>query len=185
MGPEHASGSGSGQLTLGVIGSGGDACSDVMLAMAEAIGLAIARQGATLVTGGRTGVMEAASRGARSGGGLTIGILPSARRDDANPYVIVAIPTGLGSARALTLVRSCDAIIGVGGGAGTLVELGLAYLESKPIVVVRQSGGLADRIEHFLLDGRYLDERKLVPIQFAETAEAAVELAFSLSARAQ
>ncbi len=185
MGPERELGSGTAQLTIGVIGSGGDASSEAMLAAAEAIGLAIARHGATLVTGGRAGVMEAASRGARSGGGLTVGILPSARRGDANPHVMLAIPTGLGSARALTLVRSCDAIIVVGGGAGTLVEVGLAYLESKPIVVVRQMGGLADRIEQFLLDGQYLDDRRLVPILFADTAEAAVELATSLSARAQ
>jgi hypothetical protein len=185
MGAEHASGSGTAQLTIGVVGSGGDASSEAMLAAAEAIGLAIARHGATLVTGGRAGVMEASSRGARSGGGLTVGILPSARRGDANPHVMLAIPTGLGSARALTLVRSCDAIIVVGGGAGTLVEVGPAYLESKPIVVVRQMGGLADRIEQFLLDGRYLDERRLVPILFADTAEAAVELAISLSTRAQ
>ena len=184
MPPERELSSGPIQRTIGVIGSGGDASSEAMLAAAEAVGLAIAQHGATLITGGRAGVMEAASRGARSGGGLTVGILPSARRDDSNPYVMLAIPTGLGSARALTIIRSCDAIVVVGGGAGTLVELGLAYLESKPLVVLRHSGGLADRVEQFLLDGRYLDERRLVPVFFADNPEATVKLAVSLSAPA-
>jgi uncharacterized protein (TIGR00725 family) len=185
MALEHAVGSGVARCTIGVIGSGGDASSATMLAAAEAVGLAIARHGASLITGGRAGVMEAASRGARSGGGLTIGILATASRDDANPYVMLAIPTGFGSARALTLVRSCDAIIVIGGGAGTLVELGLAYLEAKPIVVLRHTGGMADRIEGMLLNGCYLDERNLVPMHFAESAEAAVSLAMSLSAEAE
>jgi len=164
---------------IGVIGSSADSASPAALAAAEAVGLALARHGASLVTGGRSGVMEAASRGARLGGGHPIGILPSADRRDANPYVAVAIATGLGAARGLTLVRSCDAIILVGGGAGSLVELGYAYLEARRIIVLRHSGGLADRLEPFLLDGLYLDERRLVPLLFAPTPQAAVALALA------
>ena len=164
---------------IGVIGSNADTCSPAALLAAEAVGLAIARHGATLVTGGRTGVMEAASRGAREGGGLPVGILPSADRRDANPHVAIAIPTGLGSARGLTLIRSCDALILIGGGAGTLAELGYAYLEARRIIVLRHTGGLADRLEPFLLDGLYVDERRLLPLLFADTPDAAVALALA------
>ncbi len=165
--------------TIGIIGSSADSAGPAALTAAEAVGLAIARHGAALVTGGRTGVMEAASRGAGQAGGLTIGILPSGNRDDANPHVAIAIPTGLGAARGLTLVRSCDAIILIGGGAGSLVELGYAYLERRRIIVLRHTGGLADRIESFLIAGHYLDERRLLPLLFADDPQAAVAQALA------
>lgn len=164
----------SASAVIGIIGSSADSASPAALAAAEAVGLAIARHGASLVTGGRSGVMAAASRGAQLGGGLTIGILPSADRSDANPHVAIAIPTGLGPARGLTLVRSCDALILIGGGAGSLVELGYAYLETRRTIVLRHTGGLADRIESFLIDRRYLDERRLLPLLFADDPQAAV-----------
>ena len=166
---------------IGVIGSSADSAGPAALSAAEAVGRVVAGQGATLVTGGRSGVMEAASRGARAGGGHPIGILPSADRRDANPHVAIAILTGLGPARGLTLVRSCDAVILIGGGAGTMVELGYAYLERRRTVVLRHTGGLADRLEPFLVDGLYLDERRLFPLLFADTADGAVALALALT----
>jgi uncharacterized protein (TIGR00725 family) len=165
------------RAVIGVIGSSADGSNEALLTAAEAVGLSIARHGAVLLTGGRSGVMEAASRGARIGGGFTVGMLPSADRRDANPHLDLAIPTGLGRARGLALVRSSDAIVMIGGGAGTLVELGLAYLEAKTIVVLRGSGGWSDRFAPMLIEGRYLDERRIVPIDFADTPERAVALA--------
>ncbi len=80
--------------------------------------------------------MEAACRGAREGGGTTVGILPGSDRGEANPYVDVALPTGLGEARNALVVRAADAVIAVGGGYGTLSEIALALKAGKPVVGV-------------------------------------------------
>jgi uncharacterized protein (TIGR00725 family) len=87
-----------------------------------------------LVCGGLGGVMEAACRGAKGSGGLTVGILPGADRAAANPFVDVAIPTGLGEARNALVVRAADAVIAIGGGYGTLSEIALALRAGKPVV---------------------------------------------------
>jgi hypothetical protein len=78
--------------------------------------------------------MEAACRGAREAGGVTIGILPGADRGAANRFVEVAIPTGLGEARNAVVVRSADAVVAVGGGYGTLSEIAFALKAGKPVV---------------------------------------------------
>ncbi|MGH9046372.1 MAG: TIGR00725 family protein, partial [Acidimicrobiales bacterium] len=103
---------------LGVVGTGEpDPETD---ALAERIGSDIARSGAVLVCGGLGGVMEAACRGAASNGGRTIGLLPGSDRGDANRWVGLAVPTGLGEGRNLLVVRASDALIAIGGGYGTL-----------------------------------------------------------------
>jgi uncharacterized protein (TIGR00725 family) len=89
-----------------------------------------------IVCGGLGGVMEAACRGAKDAGGTTIGILPGADRAAANPFVDVAIPTGLGEARNALVVRAADAVIAVGGGYGTLSEVALALKAGKRVVGV-------------------------------------------------
>jgi hypothetical protein len=89
------------------------------------------------------------------------------------------LPTGLGRARNLITARGCDAIVMIGGGCGTLNELTIAYAEGRPVVVLRGSGGWADRIEPVLYEGRWLDDRKTVSIDFANTPAEAVEKAFS------
>jgi uncharacterized protein (TIGR00725 family) len=81
--------------------------------------------------------MEAACRGARAAGGRTIGILPGTERTDANPFVDVAVATGLGQARNVLIVLSCDALIAIGGGFGTLSEIALALRHGKPVVGLR------------------------------------------------
>jgi uncharacterized protein (TIGR00725 family) len=86
------------------------------------------------MTGGLGGVMEAASRGARKGGGTTIGLLPGADRSAANRYVDIAIPTGLGEARNALVVRAADAVIAIGGAYGTLSEIALALKGGKRVV---------------------------------------------------
>ena len=107
---------------VAVIGDGDPSGPDAhrILEWAEEIGMELARAGATVVTGGLGGVMRAASRGARGGGGKTIGILPGADASEANEYVSIAIPTGLGVVRNLVVVTSADAVIAVGGRHGTL-----------------------------------------------------------------
>lgn len=119
-------------MFLAVIGSA--SCDQQVAATAEAVGREIARRGAVLVCGGRGGVMEAACRGARAEGGTTVGILPGPDRREANPYVDVAIATGLGEARNAIVVRTADAILAVSGGYGTLSEIGLALKMGRPVV---------------------------------------------------
>ncbi|MBI4735087.1 MAG: TIGR00725 family protein [candidate division NC10 bacterium] len=106
-------------------------------ALAEAVGAEIASAGATLVCGGLGGVMEAACRGARGKGGVTIGILPGTRPTDANPHVTYAIPTGLGQARNILVVRAAQAVIAIGGRYGTLSEIAFAKIEGIPVIGLR------------------------------------------------
>jgi uncharacterized protein (TIGR00725 family) len=98
------------------------------------VGRALAERGAVVVCGGLGGVMEAACRGARAAGGLTVGILPGTDRTAANPFVEVAIQSGLGEARNALVVRAADALIAVGGGYGTLSEIALALKAGKRVV---------------------------------------------------
>ena len=91
-------------------------------------------RGAVVVTGGRGGAMAAASEGAASAGGLVVGLLPGLDRSEANPFVTVAVPTGLGELRNGLVVRACDAMIAVRGGYGTLSEIALALQAGKRVV---------------------------------------------------
>jgi uncharacterized protein (TIGR00725 family) len=106
------------------------------LAAAEEAGAAVAEAGGGLVCGGLGGVMEAACRGARSRGGLTVGLLPGTDREDANGWVVVALPTGLGEARNALVARAADALVAIGGGWGTLSEIALALKMGIPVVGV-------------------------------------------------
>ncbi len=123
---------------VAVIGEGDPRGADAhrMLEWAEEIGHLLARSGATVVTGGLGGVMRAASRGATIGGGATIGILPGPDASEANEYVRVAIPTGLGVARNLVVVTAADAVVAVGGRHGTLSEIGLALRMGRHVVAL-------------------------------------------------
>jgi hypothetical protein len=78
--------------------------------------------------------MEAACRGARSRGGTTVGLLPGSHREDANGWVLLAIPTGLGEARNALIVRAADALVAIGGAWGTLSEIALALKAGKPVI---------------------------------------------------
>ena len=118
---------------IAVCGAGTDA-GDGELAWAEEVGGLLAEAGAVLICGGLGGVMEAACRGARSKLGFTIGLLPGERRDDANGWVSLAIPTGMGEARNFLIVRAADAIIAIGGGWGTLSEVAFALKHGTPVI---------------------------------------------------
>jgi hypothetical protein len=117
---------------VAVVGAGSDVRPQ-LLAAAEAVGAELARRGAVVVTGGLGGVMEAACRGARSAGGTTLGILPGDDRGAANPYVDVAVATGMGELRNGLVVRSADGLVAIAGGAGTLSEIALALKAGKPV----------------------------------------------------
>jgi uncharacterized protein (TIGR00725 family) len=103
---------------------------------ARALGRLLAQAGVLVVCGGRTGVMEAVARGAVEGGGQTVGILPGPDGAEANPWVGVPIATGLGEARNAIVVRCAEAVVGVGGGWGTLSELSLAAKMGVPVSTV-------------------------------------------------
>ena len=106
-------------------------------AQARAVGRGVAERGAVLLCGGRGGIMEAAAEGARAAGGLTVGVLPGASAADTppNPFIDVALFTGLGEGRNWVNVCACDALIAIGGGFGTLSEIALALRAGKPLVL--------------------------------------------------
>jgi uncharacterized protein (TIGR00725 family) len=148
-------------LYLSVIGAG--RCGAAELELAEQLGRLVAREGATLVCGGLGGIMEAAARGAKAAGGTTIGILPGHDRSAGNAYLDHVITTGMGHARNLAVVSSGDAVIAVGGGYGTLSEIGLAAKIGRPVIIL---GG-------WRLEG----DGSTSQIAYASSAEQAVQLA--------
>lgn len=103
-------------------------------ATAEAVGAALASAGATIVCGGLGGVMEAACRGAKAAGGLTVGFLPGTDPSEANAWVDVVVPTGMGEARNILVVRCAEVVVALGGEYGTLSEIALALRAGTPVV---------------------------------------------------
>lgn len=124
-----------GAIYVAVVGAGNpDPETD---ALAFEVGRGIAESGAVLVCGGMTGVMEAACKGAKGVGGTTVGILPTSDRRHANPFVDVAIATGMGEMRNALIVRSADVVIAIGGEFGTLSEIAFALKIERPVVGLR------------------------------------------------
>ena len=113
---------------------GGEQPSSEEAKLAEEVGRELARRGAILVCGGLGGVMEAASKGAVSEGGTTIGILPRDNRQQANPYIQIPIVTGMGYARNVIVVKSAQAVIAIDGSYGTLSEIGHALQYNIPVI---------------------------------------------------
>ena len=122
---------------IGVMGA--SACGPSIRELAFDVGARIAERGAILLCGGLSGVMEAAARGAKQRGGLTLGILPGRGPDDCPPnsYIDIPIYTGMGDARNVVNILSSDALIAVAGGPGTLSEVALALKAGKPLVLLR------------------------------------------------
>jgi uncharacterized protein (TIGR00725 family) len=125
----------SGGPYVSVVGSG--TASGELYEMAREIGRLVAKRDGTLICGGRSGVMEAAARGATEAGGTAIGILPDEERARANQYLSYSIATGTGHARNLAVVCSGDVVIAVGGEYGTLSEIGLARKVGRLVVALR------------------------------------------------
>ncbi len=138
---------------------GGHTAGKEIRSLAEKVGGLLADAGAIVISGGLGGVMKSVSKGAKKNGGTTIGILPGDNRKSANKYIDIAIPTGLGMARNLLVVRSGDAVIAIDGSWGTLSEIALAKSIGKTVIGL-QSFALDDVIS-------------------ADTPEEAVELAIS------
>lgn len=155
-------------MFIAVIGAG--RCSSDVATLAEAVGRELAQHGAVLVCGGLGGVMEEACRGAKSAGGLTVGILPGTSHTDANRYVDVPIVTGMGEARNVLVIRSAQAVIAVHGEYGTLSEIAHALKLGVPVV------GL--NTWHLRKDGQEYEA-----IVRAQTAREAVEKALALAGR--
>lgn len=120
------------QSLIAVIGA--RQCDAETYTLAEQVGYELARHGAVVVCGGLGGVMEAACKGAKRAGGLTIGILPGKTAREANPYVDIPIVTGLGEARNSIVVRTARAVIAVGGEYGTLSEIAFALKFGIPVI---------------------------------------------------
>jgi uncharacterized protein (TIGR00725 family) len=118
---------------------GGSSCSAEESALAEDVGRRLAEQGAVVICGGLGGVMEAVAKGAKSNGGITVGILPGDDPTAANPYIEVPLATGLGEMRNFLIVRSAHALIAIGGGIGTLSEIALAQRIGKPVAGLNDS----------------------------------------------
>jgi uncharacterized protein (TIGR00725 family) len=127
-----------GRLVKGQIGViGGAHCAPEIYEIACDVGREIAKSGFALVCGGLGGVMEAACQGAKEAGGITIGLLPTSNKGDANPFCDLVIPTGLGHARNVLIVHASDALIAVDGETGTLSEIAIALKIGKPIVGIK------------------------------------------------
>ena len=169
---------------IGIIGSAGNddyagaqGATGGMLIEAEKIGRFLAENGAVVVTGGKSGIMEAGARGAKAVGGQTVGIVKGKERFSSNDYTDIEVISGMAidGFDELLLVNMCDALIVIGGGSGTLEEITIAYRNKKPIVALTTQPGWAKE-----LAGRFLDNRKNIKIESAQNAEEAVKKAFLL-----
>lgn len=170
------------KLQIGVIGSAADLkYSRGLEKMAEEIGYWVAKNGAVLIFGAEKdydSLSTTACRGAKRAGGLTIGVTYGKGLDvfeKKNIDVVIASGLERGGGRELTLVLSCDVIIALNGGSGTLTEIAMAYQADIPVVVLKNSGGWSER-----LGGIYLDERKRIKIETANSPKEAVEKAIKL-----
>ncbi len=115
---------------------GASSCDEETAAAAREVGKRIAEAGCVLVTGGLGGVMEAASQGAKEGGGLVIGILPTDSMSDANRHVDIPIVTGMGDARNAIIANTAEAFIAVAGSYGTLSEIAFALKRGKTVAAL-------------------------------------------------
>lgn len=171
------------KIQIGVMGS----CSDLKYSkqiekQAEETGYWIAKNKVALLFGAEKdldSLSTAACRGAKKAGGITVGVTYGKGLDIVEKDVDIVVASGLerGGGRELTLVLSCDAIIAISGGSGTLTEMAIAYQANIPVVVLKGSGGWSDK-----LAGRYLDNRERMKFEPAANPKKAVELALKLIA---
>ena len=120
------------KITISVIG--GHDMDEETEGLAYRVGQVVARVRAVLVCGGLGGVMRSAAKGAKSAGGLTIGILPGRDKKDANPYIYIALPTSIGYARNAMVACSADIIIALPGSHGTRSEISYGFVFGRPII---------------------------------------------------
>lgn len=167
------------KLQIGVMGSAADLhYSTEVERIAERLGQLVAENNATLVFGAEKdsdSLSTAACRGAKRAGGLTVGITYGKgkrvwEREDAD--FIVATGLERGGGRETSLVLSCDAVVAISGGSGTLTELAVAYQADIPMVAIKGVGGWSDK-----LADTYMDDRKRRYTFGADSPEEAIEIA--------
>ncbi len=158
------------KIQILIIGHNENGTTPEIAKIAYDTGMEVAKSGSVLVTGGLDGVMKAACHGAKDGGGLTIGIIPQDNASFANEYCDIVIPSGMGLARDFLNALSADGVIIIGGGSGTLSETCAAYMYKKPMVAIKNSGGIAEKYAD-----QYLDHRKSIMIIGVSDAKEAVQ----------
>lgn len=165
------------RLQIGIIGSAGveeypgKKPDKRAFKIAYKLGTLVASANAILICGGKGGIMEEACKGAKEQDGTTVGVVSGTKRDQANTYVDVEIVSGIvNNSEEALIVSMSDGIIAIGGGAGTLEELALAYRNKKPVIAIKGIRGWADTVAD-----TYLDERELIKINSAKTAKEAMD----------
>lgn len=170
-------------MQIGVMGSAADLnYAPEIEKLAFTVGNLIAEKGGITVYGAEKdydSLSTAAARGAKSAGGLTVGVTYGKGKDiwDKEGLTDVIVVTGIerGGGREFVLVNSCDVIIIISGGSGTLTETAIAYQMNIPVVALTGTGGWADK-----LAGEYIDDRKRLKVEATATPEEAVTKAFEL-----
>ncbi|MEK7607368.1 MAG: TIGR00725 family protein [Patescibacteria group bacterium] len=167
------------KIQIGVMGSAADLnYSSELEKLAEEVGFCIAKSGCVLMFGAEKdhdSLSTAACRGARRAGGLTVGITYGKGMDiydSKNADVIIATGLERGGGREMALVLSCDAIICLSGGSGTLTEMLVAYQANIPIVSLKGTGGWSEKLAN-----QYIDARNRVKVELADNPQKAVEIA--------
>ncbi|MFO7881601.1 MAG: TIGR00725 family protein [Kosmotogaceae bacterium] len=160
-------------MNIAVIGYSGNINTSPVAEISElcvSTGKKLAELNFRIFTGGRDGVMELVAQGARSANGEVIGILPF--EEQGNKHNSLNILTGMDYlTRSLLIVRSCDYVLSIGGEIGTLYEIVSAYACGKTVILMRGTGGWTDRITSILIDGKYLDNRKIAPLEQVSSLE--------------
>ncbi len=144
-------------MQIGVIGSNSSQCSKDLYDFAYNLGVLLGKKGNTILNGGMQGIMEAVSKGVKDSGNaesLVVGILPFETAQNANGYLDIKIPTGIGYARNSILVLSSDILIALGGGAGTLNEISYAWQYGKKVYCYTGVEGWSKKLAGQNLDSR-------------------------------
>lgn len=142
------------------------------------LGARLAQEGFMLITGGRDGIMELVSKAAKDAQGLVVGVLPFTPSSvPSNMHIDVPIYTGLDfQMRSFIMLHSAEAVISIGGEIGTAIEILGAYAQRKKLIFMKGTGGWTDRFAKVLIEGKYLDNRKLVPVHIAENVEEVIKI---------
>jgi uncharacterized protein (TIGR00725 family) len=144
-------------MQIGIIGSNKSQCSKELYEFSYDLGLLLGNKGHTIINGGMLGTMEAVSKGVKdseNGQSKVVGILPFDNKEQANKYLDITIPTGIGFARNSVVVLSSDILIALGGGAGTLNEISYAWQFGKKVFCYTESEGWSKKLANQNLDSR-------------------------------
>lgn len=158
------------KIQLLIVGNNENGSTPELEKIAYETGMEVAKSGSVLISGGLGGVMKAACHGAKDGGGLTVGIIPQNDASFANEYCDIVIPSGIGLARDFLTALASDGVIVIGGASGTLSETCAAYMHKKPIVAIKNTGGIADKYAD-----QYIDHRQQVKIIGVNSPKEAVQ----------